>query len=134
MVDKNILNGKKHIHMIGIGGSGMYPLAQILHSQGYNLSGSDNNETETLDAVRKMGIKVYMGQAAENIEGADLIVYSAAIMADNPELVAAKARSQGVKVRFTKYQGMFHVFQMAGKIMEESGHAWAEVKRFLEEI
>ena len=48
--------------------------------------------------------------------------------------VAEKARSAGVKVRFTKYQGMFHVFQMAGKIMEESGHAWAEVKRFLEEI
>ena len=96
MVDKNILNGKKHIHMIGIGGSGMYPLAQILHSQGYYLSGSDNNETETLDAVRKMGVKVYMGQAAENIEGADLIVYSAAIMADNPELVAAKASGADV--------------------------------------
>lgn len=96
MVDKNILNGKKHIHMIGIGGSGMYPLAQILHSQGYQLSGSDNNETETLDAVRKMGIKVFMGQAAENIEGADLIVYSAAIMADNPELVAAKASGADV--------------------------------------
>ena len=96
MVDKNILNGKKHIHMIGIGGSGMYPLAQILHSQGYLLTGSDNNETETLDAVRKMGIKVFMGQAAENIEGADLIVYSAAIMADNPELVAAKASGADV--------------------------------------
>lgn len=91
MFDNNILAGKKHIHMIGIGGSGMFPLAQILHSQGYYLSGSDNNETETLDLVRKMGAKVYMGQAAENIAGADLIVYSAAIMADNPELVAAKA-------------------------------------------
>ncbi len=91
MFDNNILAGKKHIHMIGIGGSGMFPLAQILHSQGYYLSGSDNNETETLDLVRKMGAKVYMGQSAENIEGADLIVYSAAIMADNPELVAAKA-------------------------------------------
>ena len=56
------------------------------------------------------------------------------MLLSDSELVAAKARSQGVKVRFTKYQGMFHVFQMAGKIMEESGHAWAEVKRFLEEI
>lgn len=86
----NILNGKKHIHFIGIGGSGMYPLAQILHSQGYYLTGSDNNETETLEAVRKMGIPVFMGQRAENIEGADLIVHTAAIMADNPELIAAK--------------------------------------------
>lgn len=69
----------------------MYPLAQILHSQGYYLTGSDNNETETLEAVRKMGITVFVGQRAENIDGADLIVFSAAIMADNPELVAARA-------------------------------------------
>lgn len=69
----------------------MYPLAQILHAKGYYLTGSDNNQTETLDAVRAMGIPVFMGQRAENIEGADLIVFSAAIMADNPELVAARA-------------------------------------------
>ena len=90
MIDKNILKGKKHIHFIGIGGSGMYPLAQILHSQGYYLTGSDNNETETLQAVRNMSIPVFLGQRAENIEGADLIVHTAAIMADNPELIAAK--------------------------------------------
>lgn len=86
---KKILKSSKHIHFIGIGGSGMYPLAQILHSGGYYLTGSDNNETETLQAVRNMGITVYMGQRAENVLGADLIVYTAAIMADNPELVAA---------------------------------------------
>lgn len=87
---RNILHGKKHIHFIGIGGSGMYPLAQILHSKGYYITGSDNNETETLEAVRRMGIPVYFGQRAENIDGADLIVHTAAIMADNPELIAAK--------------------------------------------
>ena len=58
----DILKGKKHIHFIGIGGSGMYPLAQILHTKGYYLTGSDNNETETLQAVRDMGIPVYLGQ------------------------------------------------------------------------
>lgn len=68
----------------------MYPLAQILHSQGYFLTGSDNNETETLEAVRKMGIPVFIGQKAENIQGADLIVHTAAIMEDNPELMAAR--------------------------------------------
>lgn len=98
-MDRNILNGKKHIHFIGIGGSGMYPLAQILHSKGYYLTGSDNNETETLDAVRKMGIPVFMGQCAENIAGADLIVHTAAIMADNPELIAAKASGAPVLER-----------------------------------
>lgn len=87
---ENFLIGKKHIHFIGIGGSGMYPLAQILHSKGYYLTGSDNNETSTLQAVRNMGIPVTLGQRAENIEGADCIVFSAAIMEDNPELIAAR--------------------------------------------
>ncbi len=96
ILQKDFLFGKKHIHLIGIGGSGMYPLAQILHSKGYYVTGSDNNETETLDAVRKMGITVYFGQRAENILGADLIIHTAAIMADNPELIAAK--SSGVPV------------------------------------
>ncbi len=74
----------------------MYPLAQILHAKGFYLTGSDNNETETLDCVRKMGIPVFLGQRAENIDGADLIVHTAAIMSDNPELIAAK--NSGVPV------------------------------------
>ncbi len=92
-MNSNILIGKKHIHFIGIGGSGMYPLAQILHQRGYYLTGSDNNETETLKAVRDMGIPVYLGQRRENIGDADVIVYSAAIMSDNEELIAAKESS-----------------------------------------
>ncbi|MCM1166073.1 MAG: UDP-N-acetylmuramate--L-alanine ligase [Lachnospiraceae bacterium] len=96
---EDFLTGKKHIHFIGIGGSGMYPLAQILHTKGYYLTGSDNNETATLEAVRKMGIPVTLGQRAENIEGADLIVFSAAIMEDNPELIAAReAAKRGVRL------------------------------------
>ena len=88
---KSRLEGKKHIHMIGIGGSGMYPLAQVLHSKGYYLTGSDNNETDTLAAVRAMGIPVQLGQRAENIGDADLVVYSAAIAKTNPERAAAEA-------------------------------------------
>ena len=87
------LDQVKRIHFIGIGGSGMCPLAEILHSKGYILSGSDNNETDTLKRIRNLGIDVKMGQCAENINGADMIVYTAAIMADNPELIAAKASS-----------------------------------------
>lgn len=90
MISNDIMKNIHRVHFIGIGGSGMYPLVQILNSRGYDISGSDNNETETLEAVRKLGAKVFMGQCAENIEGAELIVYSAAIMADNPELIAAK--------------------------------------------
>ena len=87
----SVLEGKQHIHMIGIGGSGMYPLAQVLHAKGYYLTGSDNNETDTLAAVRALGIPVQLGQLAENIAGADLVVYSAAIAKTNPERAAAEA-------------------------------------------
>ncbi len=91
MFDIDILLKKiKRIHFIGIGGSGMCPLAEILHKEGYILSGSDNNETDTLARIRSLGIPVAMGQRAENIEGAEMIVYTAALLADNPELVAAK--------------------------------------------
>lgn len=87
----NLLKTVKRIHFIGIGGSGMCPLAEILHKEGYILSGSDNNETDTLARIRSLGIPVAMGQRAENIEGAEMIVYTAALLKDNPELVAAKA-------------------------------------------
>ncbi|MBR6403306.1 MAG: alpha/beta hydrolase [Eubacterium sp.] len=56
------------------------------------------------------------------------------MLLSDSESVAEKAKATGVKVRFTKYPGMFHVFQMAGTIMDESKSAWAEVRRFLEEI
>lgn len=90
----HLLDHIKRIHFIGIGGSGMCPLAEILHSEGFVLSGSDCNEGETLDRIRSYGIPVHMGHRAENIEGAELIVYTAAVKSDNPELVAAK--EQGI--------------------------------------
>ncbi len=112
-LNKEIINISKHIHFIGIGGSGMYPLAQILHSKGHYLTGSDNNETETLQAVREMGIPVFLGQRAENIEGADLIVHTAAILPDNPELIAAKASGVTVLERS----------ELLGIITEDFGNA-----------
>ena len=90
----HLLENIKRIHFIGIGGSGMCPLAEIMHSEGFELSGSDMNEGETLDRIKSYGIKVYMGHRAENIEGAELVVYTAAVKADNPELIAAK--EQGI--------------------------------------
>lgn len=90
----SLLDNIKRIHFIGIGGSGMCPIAEILRSEGFILSGSDMNEGETLDRIKSYGIKVYMGHKAENIEGAELVVYSAAIKEQNPERVAAK--EQGI--------------------------------------
>ena len=68
----------------------MCPLVEILHSKGYEISGSDNNESDTLNRVRSLGIHVFLGQRAQNIEGAQMIVYTAALLPDNPELCAAK--------------------------------------------
>ena len=92
--EDKIIEGVRRIHMIGIGGSGMCPLAEILHSRGYELTGSDNNESDPLSRIRNLGIKVFMGHSADNIKGAQLVVYSAAISDDNPELKAA--REQGI--------------------------------------
>lgn len=86
-----LLKEIKRVHFIGIGGSGMCPLAEILHAEGYEVSGSDVNESEPLGRIRKLGIPVSMPQKAENIIGAEMIVYTAALLSDNPELVAAKA-------------------------------------------
>ncbi len=94
--EDKIITEVKHIHMIGIGGSGMCPLAEILHGKGYVLTGSDNNESDPLKRIKALGIKVYMGHRAENINGAELVVYSAAIADDNPELSAA--REKGIPV------------------------------------
>ncbi len=88
--EDKIIDNVKRIHMVGIGGSGMCPLAEILHSKGYILTGSDNNESDPLKRVKALGIKVFMGHSAENVEGAELVVYSAAISKENPELKAAE--------------------------------------------
>lgn len=88
----NILDKVKKIHFIGIGGSGMCPIAEILYHKGYQITGSDMNESDTLDRIRSYGIPVNMGHRAENIGDAELVVYTAAIKKDNPELLSAKEK------------------------------------------
>lgn len=89
-VENGILKNKKKLHFIGIGGSGMFPIVQILHKKGYIITGSDNNESDILKMERAMGIQISLGHKAENVIGADLVVYSAAIFKDNCELVYAQ--------------------------------------------
>ena len=83
------LKNHKVIHCIGIGGIGVSALAKILVSRGYTVTGSDMKESEMTDELEKLGIKVYVGHRAENVEGADLIIYSAAIAPENPEIKRA---------------------------------------------
>ena len=89
----NNLKGIKKIHFIGIGGSGMFPLAQILKFKGFNITGSDVYESDTLEKVKKLGIKVNLKQKKENISDQDLVVFSAAIKETNPEICAAKEKN-----------------------------------------
>lgn len=79
----------KRIHMIGVGGSSMSGLAEMLIDKGYQVSGSDRSDGYLMDDVRRAGVEVFIGQRAENVHGADLVVYTAAIAPDNPERVEA---------------------------------------------
>lgn len=81
----------KHIHFVGIGGSGMSGIAEILLNLGYTVSGSDLASNATTQRLSGLGIRTFAGHAAENIQGADVLVTSTAIQASNPEVVAARA-------------------------------------------
>ena len=83
------LTGKR-VHFIGIGGSGMSGLARIAISHGIKVSGSDSSDSSVLNALRALGAEVFIGHKAENVSGADLIVFSNAIKPNNPERQAGK--------------------------------------------
>lgn len=78
------------IHIIGIGGTGMSPIAVVLKEQGFNVRGSDQAESAMAERLRTMEIPVTVGQRAANVGGADLVLYSSAVHADNPEFAEAK--------------------------------------------
>lgn len=78
------------VHFVGIGGSGMSGIAEVLLNQGYNITGSDESENTTVLRLSSLGAKIFIGHDAENIAGADAVVVSSAIAADNPEVTTAK--------------------------------------------
>jgi UDP-N-acetylmuramate--alanine ligase len=82
----------KHIHFVGVGGSGMSGIAEVLHNLGYVISGSDLSDSATLKRLTALGIRTRIGHAAGNIEGADAVVTSTAVKADNPEVLAAREK------------------------------------------
>jgi len=82
----------RHIHFVGIGGSGMSGIAEVLINQGYKVSGSDLGENAATRRLIQLGAAVHRGHDASFIEGADAIVTSTAVKDDNPEVVAAHAR------------------------------------------
>jgi UDP-N-acetylmuramate--alanine ligase len=82
----------KHIHFVGLGGAGMSGIAEILRNLGYTISGSDLSESATLKRLASFGIRTFVGHDATNIAGADAVVTSTAVQANNPEVIAARAK------------------------------------------
>ena len=82
----------KHIHFVGIGGSGMSGIAEVLANLGYQVSGSDLAANAATQRLEKLGAKVTIGHGAENVGGADAVVISTAVKSDNPEVLAARSR------------------------------------------
>ena len=80
----------RRIHFVGIGGTGMCGIAEVLHNQSYRISGSDTQVSATTERLQKLGIQIFDSHKAENLEGVDVLVVSTAIDKDNHELVAAK--------------------------------------------
>ena len=80
----------KKVHCIGIGGIGLSAIADILLARGYEVTGSDMNQSAKVEKLMDDGITVYLGHRAKNVEGADLVVYTVALADDNPELVRAR--------------------------------------------
>ena len=80
----------EQIHFVGIGGVGMCGIAEVLHNQGYRITGSDIGEGSTVQRLRSLGIQVFIGHRVENIKGADVVVRSSAVDMNNPEIAAAR--------------------------------------------
>lgn len=83
----------KHIHFVGIGGAGMCGIAEVLHDEGYTITGSDLSLSKTVQHLQSLGIQIWVGHAASQIKHADVLVTSTAVQEDNPELIAARAQS-----------------------------------------
>jgi UDP-N-acetylmuramate--alanine ligase len=81
----------RHIHFVGIGGAGMSGIAEVLLNLGYQVSGSDLAENAATRRLKELGARVALAHAAQNIDGADAVVVSSAVRADNPEVMASRS-------------------------------------------
>jgi UDP-N-acetylmuramate--alanine ligase len=82
----------RHIHFVGVGGSGMSGIAEVLLNLGYKITGSDLSDSATLRRLAGLGIGTFVGHAAAHIDGADAVVTSTAVQSDNPEVLAAREK------------------------------------------
>ncbi|WP_054956385.1 UDP-N-acetylmuramate--L-alanine ligase [Paenibacillus dakarensis] len=103
------MNTSEHVHFIGIGGYGMSAIARVMLEMGYKVTGSDVASQELTEKLAAKGAKIYIGHTAEQVEGADLVVYSTALSRDNVERVAAEKKNIPV----------LHRAQMLARLLNE---------------
>lgn len=90
--NRHAMGRVRHVHFVGIGGAGMSGIAEVLHNLGYIVTGTDLHESGTTQRLQALGIKVSLGHLASHVNGSDVVVYSSAVAADNPELLSARQR------------------------------------------
>jgi UDP-N-acetylmuramate--alanine ligase len=105
----------RKVHFIGIGGISMSGLAALLLKKGFEISGSDAKESKITDKLKTEGAEIYIGHSKENLKNVDLVVYTAAIPSDNPELIEAKAKNIELmdRAEFLGYIMKGHKFNVA---------------------
>ena len=115
----------KHIHFVGVGGSGMSGIAEVLLNLGYTVSGSDLADNATTRRLGALGIQTHVGHAADNIQGADVVVTSTAVKADNPEVVAAREKRIPVVPRamMLAEAGLDPTFVIGGRLNSAGANA-----------
>ncbi len=134
---KRMIFGKfKELHFVGIGGTGMSGIAEILHNLGYKVTGSDNSASEVTEHLESLGVTVHEGHNADHIGTANVVVISSAVGFDNPEVVEAQSRGIPVIKRSEmlgelmrlKYSvgiagthGKTSTTSMIGRIMSDAG-------------
>jgi UDP-N-acetylmuramate--alanine ligase len=106
---ENGVSQAEHVHFIGIGGYGMSAIAKVMLEMGYRISGSDLAQQELTEKLKAKGAQVFIGHEAQNVSGADLVVYSTALAKDNVEMQAA----EDLKIP------IIHRSQMLGRLMNE---------------
>ncbi len=128
----------KRVHLVGIGGVSMRPLALVLRERGLEITGSDMNSSVSTDELISKGIRVYIGHRAENIQGADCIIRTAAAHNDNPEIAAARAagipvfeRAEAWGVLMQEYKNAVCIAGTHGKTTTTSmvTHIFMEARR-----
>ena len=108
----------KRVHLAGIGGVSMSPLAEVLHSMGLSVQGSDMNDSPAVEHLRALGIPVAIGHAADNLGDADFVVRTAAIHDDNPEIAGAIARGIPVYERAQAWGAIMQHYNLLASLLK----------------